>query len=623
MIANSLQAIVTQTLLPTADGTGRVAALEILLPDDAVRNLVRQAKVEQVYTIMQTNTSRGMQTMEQALADLVLRRVVAASEALACTSRPDQLAGILERAGHVARRGARPGGRRRACARAPSSGGGVVSDSIWKKEISLRRKAAAAPRRSRSSVAEPKQSVWKKGDLARPQERRRLRLRLLVAAEAEAVDLEEGDLALRQAAPAEGRAPRPRGCAVGVPGFRARAGARPDGGARPARRAPRVPHRRRDRRDRRPLARRARAGRSGGHRGPAAGRRLSPLCPSSPSRWTPRLRRRPSSCRPSPRLLRPAAPPFLPPLSPLSAEVVAASAPPEPAPVPELVLPLPAARACGGPRARRRQPEPWGVPPAPAEPDARRRSSPRRRPGSRPAGRPSSGSPSSQPSPSSLPRCRSSLTPFSSPSPSCRRAGARRRSRARPRARARRRARTGDRAAAGEGVVLEGGALAHRQAPEDRCGRAPLALLLRRPSLPARGGMHHASTRVVGLKIGSSQLAAARISNNGVAELQQVVRQELAPGIVVCGEVRDPDALATALRRFFSAEQAAAQGRPARRRQQPDRRPHGRGRRHRERPAARERDPLPRPGGAADPARRRRCSTTRCSPPRSTTRAAR
>ena len=99
MIANSLQAIVTQTLLPTADGTGRVAALEILLPDDAVRNLIRQAKVEQVYTIMQTNTSRGMQTMEQALADLVLRGVVAVSEALACTSRPDQLGGILERAG--------------------------------------------------------------------------------------------------------------------------------------------------------------------------------------------------------------------------------------------------------------------------------------------------------------------------------------------------------------------------------------------------------------------------------------------------------------------------------------------------------------------------------------------
>jgi twitching motility protein PilT len=78
---------------------GRVAALEILLPDDATRNLVRQGKVEQIYTIMQTSTSRGMITMEQSLANLVLRRVITIETALACTSRPDQLKGLLERAG--------------------------------------------------------------------------------------------------------------------------------------------------------------------------------------------------------------------------------------------------------------------------------------------------------------------------------------------------------------------------------------------------------------------------------------------------------------------------------------------------------------------------------------------
>src|SRR6266404_3180306 len=99
MIANSLQAIVTQALLPTADGQGRVAALEILLPDDAVRNLIRQAKVEQVYSVMQTNTGRGMTTLEQALADLAMRRVVTLEEALSRSSRPDQLVGILDRAG--------------------------------------------------------------------------------------------------------------------------------------------------------------------------------------------------------------------------------------------------------------------------------------------------------------------------------------------------------------------------------------------------------------------------------------------------------------------------------------------------------------------------------------------
>jgi twitching motility protein PilT len=99
MLAGSLQGIVTQSLLPTADGQGRVAVLEILLPDDATRNLIRQGKVEQVYTIMQTSTGRGMTTMEQSLAQLVLRRVITLETALAASSRTEQLEGLLERAG--------------------------------------------------------------------------------------------------------------------------------------------------------------------------------------------------------------------------------------------------------------------------------------------------------------------------------------------------------------------------------------------------------------------------------------------------------------------------------------------------------------------------------------------
>jgi twitching motility protein PilT len=98
-IASSLQGVITQALLPTSDGMGRVPALEVLLPDDAVRNLIRQGKVEQVYSVMQTNTSRGMQTMEQSLADLVQRRVVDFQVALTRSSRPQQLIGLLERAG--------------------------------------------------------------------------------------------------------------------------------------------------------------------------------------------------------------------------------------------------------------------------------------------------------------------------------------------------------------------------------------------------------------------------------------------------------------------------------------------------------------------------------------------
>jgi twitching motility protein PilT len=98
-IAGTLQGVVTQALLPTADGSGRVPALEILLPDDAVRNLIRQGKVEQVYSVMQTGTAKGMQTMEQALAELVLKRVITKETALTRSSRPEQLLGLLERAG--------------------------------------------------------------------------------------------------------------------------------------------------------------------------------------------------------------------------------------------------------------------------------------------------------------------------------------------------------------------------------------------------------------------------------------------------------------------------------------------------------------------------------------------
>jgi twitching motility protein PilT len=98
-IANSLQGVVTQALLPTADQMGRVPALEILLPDDAVRNLIRQGKVEQIYSVMQTNTGRGMQTMEQSLGDLIMRRVVDLEVGLSRSSRPSQLIGLLERSG--------------------------------------------------------------------------------------------------------------------------------------------------------------------------------------------------------------------------------------------------------------------------------------------------------------------------------------------------------------------------------------------------------------------------------------------------------------------------------------------------------------------------------------------
>jgi twitching motility protein PilT len=102
-LAASLQGVVTQTLLPTADGTARVPALEVLLPDDAVRNLIRQGKTEQIYSVMQTNTTRGMQTMEQCLADLVVRKVITRDTALEVTSRRDEFEALLARSGFAPR----------------------------------------------------------------------------------------------------------------------------------------------------------------------------------------------------------------------------------------------------------------------------------------------------------------------------------------------------------------------------------------------------------------------------------------------------------------------------------------------------------------------------------------
>jgi twitching motility protein PilT len=67
----ALQGIMTQTLLPTADGAGRCVAAEILVPTAAVRNLIREAKSHQIYSVLQTGGAHGMQTMDASLAQLV------------------------------------------------------------------------------------------------------------------------------------------------------------------------------------------------------------------------------------------------------------------------------------------------------------------------------------------------------------------------------------------------------------------------------------------------------------------------------------------------------------------------------------------------------------------------
>jgi twitching motility protein PilT len=71
MLSESLQAVISQTLCKTKDGQGRVAAHEIMLGTSAIRNLIREAKVAQMYSAIQTGNSFGMQTLDQNLADLV------------------------------------------------------------------------------------------------------------------------------------------------------------------------------------------------------------------------------------------------------------------------------------------------------------------------------------------------------------------------------------------------------------------------------------------------------------------------------------------------------------------------------------------------------------------------
>ena len=72
MVSESLEGVIAQSLLATADGKGRVAALEILVGVPALRNLIREDKTTQIASVMQVGAQHGMQTLDQALKDLVI-----------------------------------------------------------------------------------------------------------------------------------------------------------------------------------------------------------------------------------------------------------------------------------------------------------------------------------------------------------------------------------------------------------------------------------------------------------------------------------------------------------------------------------------------------------------------
>ncbi|MDR2838596.1 MAG: type IV pilus twitching motility protein PilT [Azonexus sp.] len=81
MLSESLRAVISQTLLKTKDGSGRVAAHEIMIGTPAIRNLIRENKVAQMYSSIQTGQNVGMQTLDQNLIEMVRRNVVSAAEA--------------------------------------------------------------------------------------------------------------------------------------------------------------------------------------------------------------------------------------------------------------------------------------------------------------------------------------------------------------------------------------------------------------------------------------------------------------------------------------------------------------------------------------------------------------
>jgi twitching motility protein PilT len=111
-----LEGIVCQTLLPKADGSGRVVSLEIMVPTPAIRNLIRDDKVHQIYSSMQTGQEKvGMQTMNQNLVTLYQKRLITLEVAMTASSQKDELEQMISRgAGVVAGAGLnRPGAPQR------------------------------------------------------------------------------------------------------------------------------------------------------------------------------------------------------------------------------------------------------------------------------------------------------------------------------------------------------------------------------------------------------------------------------------------------------------------------------------------------------------------------------
>jgi twitching motility protein PilT len=96
-----LQGVISQQLIPKADGRGRVLCVEVMIPNPAIRNLIRENKIHQIYSQLQVGQSKfGMQTMTQSLGDLYTRKLISYEEAMGHATEPDELRQMIGNAQH-------------------------------------------------------------------------------------------------------------------------------------------------------------------------------------------------------------------------------------------------------------------------------------------------------------------------------------------------------------------------------------------------------------------------------------------------------------------------------------------------------------------------------------------
>jgi twitching motility protein PilT len=108
VLSFTLEGVISQTLIPKASGSGRALAAEVMVPNAAIRNLIREDKLHQIYSQMQVGQNRfGMQTMTQALVGLAQQNLISTDEAMAHATEPEEVRQMLGQP-RVAYSGGRP-----------------------------------------------------------------------------------------------------------------------------------------------------------------------------------------------------------------------------------------------------------------------------------------------------------------------------------------------------------------------------------------------------------------------------------------------------------------------------------------------------------------------------------